>query len=358
MNNRLEGNGTVDGDRPHSVNLHFSPGMSGETTLASAGICTNLWRPTPVDEAWRAERFLTWTRIWVVLAVLTATGVHAQDLEPRLYANTPVGLNFLIAGYSYSQGNVLADPSVPLTNGEVTIHSAVLAYSRSLDLWGLSGKVDAVLPYACASGSAEFAGMPGTRDVCGLADPRVRLSVNFYGAPALRLDEFAQYKQDILVGASLQVAAPLGQYDADKLLNIGTNRWFIKPEIGVSKALWPVTLELAAGVTFYTLNNDFLGGQEKQQDPIYSLQGHLVYAFKYGIWAALDGTYYRGGRTTINGVRGDDLQENSRFGLTLALPVNRHNSVKLYGGTGVLTRTGTDFNTVGIAWQFRWGGGL
>jgi hypothetical protein len=245
-----------------------------------------------------------------------------------------------------------------LTNAEVTVHSPLLAYARSLDLWGLSGKIDAVLPYACASGTAVFAGMPGKRDVCGLADPRVRLSINFYGAPALTLEDFAHYQQDILVGASLQVAAPLGQYDADKLLNIGTNRWFIKPEIGVSKALGPVTLELAAGVTFYTPNNDFLGGQEKQQDPIYALQGHLVYAFPYGIWAALDGTFYRGGRTTIDGVRGDDLQENSRFGVTLALPVNRHNSVKLYGGTGVLTRTGSNFNTVGMAWQFRWGGGL
>jgi hypothetical protein len=326
--------------------------------MASAGRCITRWRPAPADGLWRAARFLTWTRIWVVVAVLTATGVHAQDLEPRLYANTPVGVNFLIAGYSYSQGNVLADPSVPLTNGEVTIHSAVLAYARSLDLWGLSGKVDAVLPSACASGAAEFAGMPMTREVCGLADPRVRLSVNFYGAPVLRLDAFAQYQQDLLVGASVQVAAPLGQYDAEKLLNIGTNRWFIKPEIGVSKAIGPVTLELAAGVTFYTPNTDFLGGQEKQQDPIYALQGHLVYAFTYGIWAALDGTYYRGGRTTIDGVRGDDLQENSRVGVTLALPVNRHNSVKLYGGTGVLTRTGSNFNTVGMAWQFRWGGGL
>lgn len=326
--------------------------------MTLAGICAKLLRPIPAEGSWLRERFLNRAWTWFVLAVLTASNVYAQDLEPRLYANTPVGVNFLIAGYSYSQGNVLADPSVPLTNAEVAVHSPLLAYARSLDLWGLSGKVDAALAYACASGSAEFAGMPGKRDVCGLADPRVRLSVNFYGAPALTLAEFADYQQDILIGASLQVAAPLGQYDADKLLNIGTNRWFIKPEIGVSKALGPVTLELAAGVTFYTPNDDFFGGQEKQQEPIYSLQGHLVYSFKYGIWAALDATYYRGGRTTVDGVRGDDLQENSRFGVTVGLPVNRHNSVKLYGGTGVFTRTGSNFNTVGIAWQYRWGGGL
>jgi hypothetical protein len=340
------------------MNLRFSLGMTGKAAISLAGLCVKFWQPMPAERSWRTERFPNWTRTWLVLAMLTAAGVHAQDLEPRLYANTPVGLNFLIAGYSYSQGNVLTDPSVPLTNGEVTTHSAVLAYARALDLWGLSGKVDAILPYACASGSAEFAGVPVTREVCGLADPRVRLSVNFYGAPALRLEEFAEYKQDFLVGASLQVAAPLGQYDAEKLLNIGTNRWFIKPEIGVSKALGPVTLELAAGVTFYTPNDDFLGGQERQQEPIYSLQGHLVYAFQYGIWAALDGTYYRGGRTTIDGVKGDDLQENSRLGVTLGLPVGRHLSVKLYGGTGVVTRTGGNFNTVGMAWQFRWGGGL
>jgi hypothetical protein len=340
------------------MHVSYSPKLLEKTAMALAGLGVKLLGPAAAVRSCWAQRFLDCTRTWFILAVLAATGVRAQDLEPRLYTNTPVGLNFLIAGYSYSLGNVLADPSVPLTNAKVTVHSPLLAYARSLDLWGFSGKVDAILPYACASGSAEFAGMPGKRKVCGFADPRARLSVNFYGAPAMTLEEFANYKQDIILGASLQVATPLGQYDADKLLNIGTNRWFIKPEMGVSKALGPMTLELDAGVTFYTPNDDFLGGKEKQQEPIYSLQGHIVYTFKYGIWAALDGTYYRGGRTTVDGVRGDDLQENSRFGITLALPVDRHHSVKVYGSSGVLTRVGSAFNTLGIAWQYRWGGGL
>jgi hypothetical protein len=332
--------------------------MTGETATSVTGRYGNFFRSTSNNKLWRAEHILHWSGIWFVFTVLATTDTPAQDLELRLYSNTLIGLNFLIAGYTYSQGSALADPSVPLTNAEVTVHGPLLAYSRSLDLWGLSGKADAILPYACASGSAEFAGTPRTRNVCGLADPRAWLSVNFYGAPALTLDEFAHYQQDIILGASLQVAAPLGQYDPDKLLNIGTNRWFIKPELGVSKALGPLTLELTAGVTFYTPNNDFVGGQEKQQDPVYALQGHLVYAFKYGIWAALDGTYYRGGRTTTDGVKSDDLQKNSRVGVTVALPIARHQSVKLYGGTGVFTRTGSNFNTVGMAWQYRWGGGL
>jgi hypothetical protein len=302
------------------------------------------------------------SRIGAVLAVtafaLMAWEARGQDLEPRTYSNIPVGLNFLIAGYGYSVGGVVTDPSFPLEDGDVQIHSTVLAYARAVDVWGTSGKFDVVLPFAWVSGTATFRGQPREREVSGLADPRFRFSVNLYGAPALSLQEFADYKQDLIIGASLQVSAPLGQYDSSKLLNIGTNRWSIKPELGVSKALGPLTLELDAGVTFYTHNDDFLNGMTLEQDPIYAVQGHLIYNFGAGVWGALDATYYTGGRTTVDGVKGDNVQENTRLGLTVALPVNRHNSIKLYASTGVFARTGSNFNTGGIVWQFRWGGGL
>jgi hypothetical protein len=287
-----------------------------------------------------------------------ASGLYAQDLEPRIYANTPIGLNFLIAGYAHTEGGVATDPALPIENAEVEVHSAVFAYARSLEVFGNSAKFGVVLPYAWVSGSATAVGQFREREVSGFADPRVHFSVNLYGAPALSLEDFANYRQNTIIGASLEVTAPGGQYDADKLLNIGTNRWSVKPEIGISKRLGPVTLELAGGVRFYTDNDDFLGGKVREQDPIYSVQGHLNYSFSYGIWAAVDGTFYTGGRTTVDGVKGNDLQENSRLGATLSFPVNRYNSVKLYFSTGVSTRTGSDFDAAGIVWQYRFGGGL
>jgi hypothetical protein len=292
-----------------------------------------------------------------ILAVVS-TDARGQDLEPRAYANTPVGLNFLIAGYTYSRGGVASDPSVPLNDAAVQVHGGVLAYARAFGVLGQSAKVYMVLPVARISGSATFAGEPREREVSGLGDPRVRFSLNFYGAPALSLKEFADYEQDLILGASLQVSVPLGQYDADKLVNVGTHRWSVKPELGVSKAFGKLTVELLNGVTFYTDNDDFLGDKTRAQDPIYSVQGHVIYSFGHGIWAALDGTYYTGGRTTVDGVKGDDRQGNMRVGATVALPVSRHHSIKLYASTGVSTRTGSDFDTVGMAWQIRWGGGL
>jgi hypothetical protein len=290
----------------------------------------------------------------MIALVAGATTAPAQDLEPRAYSNTPVGLNFLLAGYSHTEGGVAVDPSVPLKDAHVSVNGATLAYARSLDAWSRSAKFDVVLPYAWLSGTAEFAGQPKERKVAGLADPRFRFSVNFYGAPALPVKEFADYRQDLIVGSSVSVWAPLGQYDATKLVNLGTNRWSFKTELGISKALGPWTLEIIPAVTFFTNNSNFLDGNTRAQDPIYSMQAHVIYHLNSGIWMALDGTHYTGGQTRTNGVSDADRQSNSRAGVTLALPLDRNNSVKLYASTGVSTRTGSDFNTFGVAWQYRW----
>ena len=284
--------------------------------------------------------------------------VHAQELEPRAYTNLPVGLNFVVAGYSYSTGGVLFDPAIPLENANITTHSSLFAYARSIKVGKISGKVDALVPYAWLSGSADFNGTRNYREVSGLADPRVRMSVIFIGGPALPLSGFKNYKQNFVMGASLQVYLPIGQYDPDKMVNLGTNRFTFKPEIGISKTIKQLILELALAGQFYTVNNNYYNGQTMSQEPIVSVQGHVNYNFRGGIWAALDGTFYWGGRSSYNGVEGNNMQENSRLGLTVAVPFGIHHSIKLNLSTGASTRTGSDFDAVTLVWQYRWGAGL
>jgi len=294
----------------------------------------------------------------VAALVLGAPSPRAQEIEPRTYSNAPVGVNFAIAGIAFTRGALEFPAETFLADAKINTQSVVLAYARVLDLWGKSAKFDVILPYMSLSGNALFTGAPVERNVDGPVDPRFRLSVNLYGAPALGLQDFRNYKQDLIVGASLQVTAPVGQYDRTRLVNIGANRWSFKPELGVSKAIGSWTMEGKLAAIFFTTNDDFFVGRRREQDPITSVQANVIYGFANGVWVSVDGTYYSGGRTTLDGVRGADLQQNSRLGATLAIPIDRRNSVKLYASSGVHARTGNNFDLFGIAWQHRWGGGL
>jgi len=279
-------------------------------------------------------------------------------MEPLQYTNSPIGLNFLITSYAYQTGSVLADPSLPVSNVKATVDTAVLAYSRIIDCWGQSGSLALVLPYAWATASGDVFEQSRTVDRTGLADLTMRASVNLFGAPALSMEQFPGYHQDIIVGVDLVVTAPSGQYIASKLVNIGTNRWSFEPGLGVSKAVRQWTLELDSGVTFFTDNDEFFGNNVRRQDPLFSVQGHAIYNFNRKLWAALDATYYTGGRTSVNGNLNSDLLRNSRWGVTFADSITRHNSIKLYYNSGLAERSGTDFKVYGIAWQYRWGAGL
>lgn len=300
--------------------------------------------------------------VLVVLAALVlvaaAPQVPAQEIEPRAYSNAPIGVNFLIAGYAETRGGLSFDASVPLTNEQLRTSNAVFAYARVLDLGGRSGKFDVIVPYTHLRGTADYLGDQVARDISGFSRPAFRLSINVLGAPALALRDFSDWRQDVIIGASLQVAPPWAQYDDSRILNIGSHRWSFKPEVGISKALGPWTLEAQAAAVFFTDNHDFLGGRTRAQDPLVSLQGHVIYGFRSGQWLSVDGTWFAGGRSSIDGVRRDDMQQNWRIGMTVAIPVDRRNSIKFSASSGVAARTGNNFDAVGLAWQYRWGAGL
>lgn len=302
-----------------------------------------------------------WAGIAAITALWAGCGLNqgfAQELEPRLYSNAPPGLNFLVAGYGHSEGNVLPDPSIGIQDAHMEVDGPVLGYARSLAFGGDSAQVAAAMGRVCLDGTARYAGQTFVRDVCGLTDARLRLAWNFLGAPSMNLREFASYRQDFIMGAGLTVNVPVGNYDSTRLANIGTNRWAIKAELGMSKAIARWTLELSGAGAFFGTNDNFFGGRIRKQDPMYSLQGHVIYGFASGIWLAGNATWYRGGRTTTDGLKGQDLQSNTRAGVTMSFPINRRQSIKLAGSTGVTARTGSDFDTLTAAWQYRFGAGL
>ena len=286
------------------------------------------------------------------LGLLYSPMILAQELEPRSFNNVPIGQTFIGLALARSEGDLSPTPSSPLQDAELTIDAAALALSRTFAFAGDSAKVDLAAGRTCYEGSAIFQGefVEGRR--CEYLDPRFKFTWNFYGAPALPLTEFARWEQGLVVGASIGVSAPWGTYNSDNLINAGANRWAVKPKIGMSQRWGRWHWELTAGVTLFEDNDDFFNGIHVEQDPLYNVSGHLIYNFKRG-WLSVDANYFLGGRTTKDGVRQDDRQENSRWGLTWTRPVAPRHLIKFSASTGVITRIGNDFDNFGVAWVYR-----
>lgn len=289
----------------------------------------------------------------IVLSVAGPTLATAQDLEPRSYSPAPIGTNFVVFSYSRSSGDFLPDPTLPIENASVHFNSSVLAYYHSFGLFGRQATISLAAPYVWGSGSALVNGVETNIYRSGLGDPGMRISYFLYGSPALHPEEFKNKQHRTVIGASLVFTAPLGQYNPALLVNIGTNRWAFKPQIGFSREVRAWTFDLYLGGYFFTQNSNFFGGHVRDQDPMGATQVHISYTIRRGMWAAVDGTYYTGGRTTLDGVQNNDLQQSVRVGLTFALPIKRTQSLKFQYARGAVVRVGGNFSTAAVSYQFR-----
>ena len=290
---------------------------------------------------------------WVpglLLGLVLSNSAWSQNLTPRAYWPAPEGTQVFVAGYQYQAGDVVTDPSLPVTGVESTISSFALAYQRTFGFLGRTSNLQLQLPYVDGTISGRVEGEPGRRDLSGLADASLTWSVNLLGAPSMSRSEFQAWRADPgpIVAASLKLVAPTGEYDSDRLINIGSNRWAAQARIGYIQPLGGRWMTEVSASTWLFEDNDRFQGARRRQNPIRTLEASLIHRFKPGFWASLDLNYYRGGRTRVDGEFNDDRQRNSRAGFTLVYPFRPGHAVKLAYSRGLVTRFGGEFEILGL----------
>ena len=305
------------------------------------------------------------------LAVLAAlwppARLVAQDLAPRAYVVTPLHSNAITLTWSYYTGGLALSGAIPVKDAKGNYNVPVVSLYHSFNFFGRTANVTASLPYAVGNFTGELFNQQRSVYRSGLLDFNARVSVNLYGGKAMELPQFAKWKQKVLLGASLRVVAPTGQYDPMRLINWGINRWAFKPEFGYSQRWGHVVLDGYAGVWFYTTNPSYYSvptPQPQTEAPIGSLEGHLSYDFsglhgfrKTRAWASLDGNFWWGGITALNGIRNlTTRQTSSRIGVTVSLPYSKHQSIKIAFSDGAYIRFGGNYKNVSVAWQYSWVG--
>ena len=304
-------------------------------------------------------------RALIAIAVVIAPALcAAQDLAPRAYLPLPVSSNAVIVTYGFSDGELLFDPTLPITDATGIIHAPVLTLYHAFNFFGRSANITGSLPYAIGDFEGLVSGRERAAHRSGMADVMVRMAVNLLGAPSLSPAAFVKTPLPrSMLGASLKVLAPTGKYDPTLLINVGTNRWAFKPELGYTRRAGPVTLDMYAGAWFFTNNDKFFAGgvtaplNTRTQKPIGALEFHVSYDVKPRLWISADINYWRGGRTSVNGIEStNSLQANSRVGVTGSVPLSRRQSLKVSYSEGMIVRIGGNFRILSAGWQYGWVG--
>lgn len=299
------------------------------------------------------------TRIGTALVFLSITGLAmAQDIEPRRWTPLPVGMNVLGAGVVHTDGDINVDPVLEIDDATVDVETLIVSFLHAFDLAGQSARFDVRLPYQDARWEGLLSGERASAERRGLADPRLRLSVNFIGAPALRGKAFQAYRAahpvNTVVGAALAVTLPLGEYKEGKLLNLGENRFVFRPQLGFVHTRGHWSYELTGSVFLYTDNDDFFDNKKREQEPLYALQTHLTYISPRRWWVSLGAAHDRGGESKINGEKKDDQRRDLLYGISAGLPIGSRSSVKLaYVGSRSREDVGKDTDSVAFAYSIR-----
>jgi len=293
----------------------------------------------------------------VIIAVGTSHSLRAQDLAPRAYVITPVHSNAVTLTWAFYSGGLNFSGTIPVT-ATGTYNVPIFTYYHSLSFFGRSANVTASLPYGVGNFEAAALGKQRSAYRSGLLDLGVRFSVNLKGGPAMPVEQFSKWQQKTILGVSLRVIAPTGQYSPTQAINWGINRWAFKPEFGYSRRWSHWVLDGYGGAWFYTENPaefHLPHPAPQTQEPIGSFEGHLSRDFGRGTWASLDGNFWFGGVATLGGIRNPATrQTSSRLGGTVAFRISKHQSVKFNYSGGTYIRFGGDYQNVSVAWQYSW----
>jgi len=296
--------------------------------------------------------------LWLLITL--GGSLQAQDLEPRRWSHLPSGLNVIGLVGGWTDGDIFLDPVLLAEDVTFDLYVAGAGYVRSFGLFGKSSRVDLNIPYATGRWEGIVDGEAVSLRRRGFMDPRLRFSMNLYGAPALSGKEYMQFRRDnpvnTTVGAALAVTFPLGDYDDTKLINLGKNRMVFRPQLGVLHQRRNWQFELTGSVFLYGTNDDFWNGNVLKQDPLWFLQGHVIYSIKPGWWASISGGFAHGGRSEVNGIPKSDDKRSRYLALSLGMPINAQQGLKFTWLTSdTHVDTGQNANALLVGWTFNWG---
>lgn len=267
--------------------------------------------------------------------------------------------NYFGIGYAHTRADIFLDPALKLVDVKMKLDTLAAGYIRTFSLANKPTRIEIKQAYQKGKWTGKLDGNPASATRNGWQDTLVRFAMNFYGPPPMTGKEFSAYRSaletETIIGAALKVRLPTGDYEKDKLINLGKNRFTFRPQLGISHTRGKWITEATGEVAIFTDNNEFFNNSKLEQKPIFIGQAHLIRNFNPGVWLSVSLAYDYGGEKTINGIDQNDRSQNIASKLSFAYPFNRASGIKIsYIVTRTKESTGLDSETLAASVSFAW----
>ena len=259
----------------------------------------------------------------LALAIICPIFALAQ-VPPRFYWKSLSDANAVPVIFQSLSGN--ANPLDPAhlvsANSDIDANVLVAGYAKMLPLFDRTLTLAVTEPMGRISSSTTVAGRSSPQDANGFGDPLAEVGLNLIGPKAIRtIPDLLRYEPKFSLDVIVDVAFPIGEYNSDQPLNLGQNRWYGRVGAPIVWQIGPwvpgrrTTFEVLPSVWAFTDNSDYMG-QKLSTNPMFELEAHLTRDLTDKFWASLDTTWFAGGKSSVNGVSGDSLN-NVGVGFTL-----------------------------------------
>ncbi|HTS56586.1 MAG TPA: transporter [Terriglobales bacterium] len=301
---------------------------------------------------------------WLLLFCFAVAVLHlpgeawAQFTDAHSYDNTPVGTNQIELSYTYVHANSSIDTSLIIAGAKLNLNQGMISYARYFGLFNRTMWAEAGVPIAGLSGSVSGTRIQGS--INGAGDSSYQIAMLLKGGPALTVEQFEGYKPTTTLGVSFTLTAPSGQYNASKILDLGSDRWLFKPEIALSQPFGPEQkwqVDTYANAYFYTDNTSYRGREILHQQPLPGFEGHLSYSFNDSVWVSVDTRYSFGAITFLNGVDQNNGQQNFILGSEMNVSINTRNSLLFEFAKAPVHQNGPALTGFTVKYDYTWGKG-
>lgn len=264
--------------------------------------------------------------------------MHSYAHDARAFIPPPDNsCGILVYGQHYSANKLYSNGELQTDDVDYKTDIGIARFAWYPKLGPFLTSLQAYVPFG--KSQLKIPGNTGSVTSSGIGDPTILSGIYIINDRAAKT----------WFGVAGYITAPLGEYDNNKSVNLGSNRWKFKGELGLTKGFGNFFIDIAAGASWFGDNDEYGPTRNVlEQSKEYHIETHFSYNLTPSVYAALDYYYLTGGEQYLNGNQITKSENNNAAQVEIAFHTTPLEQLMVYYRRDLRVEDGLKQDMLGI----------